>query len=228
MDKLEKSKFRLFEYASAKEWGLKNYQYWLKEAQCTDINIFAQAEQSGLAISELLSARVPTTPAGNFFYFYSRGSAHQFNGALRTDANIDEPLIDSDTFTTAEMIHAAINEMEANKIIEDIVTYRFVNKCVLGFMLECSGLRKLKKDAVVFDKAFLSTTLTLKGGRQGAFYKEKPAKIFKIYVPKGTPCVYIDLVSDMNENELLFPPKTKLRVLSVRPFNKLVECVVVT
>lgn len=36
--------------------------------------------------------------------------------------------------------------------------------------------------------------------------------------------VYVDLVSDMHEQEMLFAPRICLQVVSVHPFGKLVEC----
>lgn len=63
--------------------------------------------------------------------------------------------------------------------------------------------------------------------RAGVWYCKPQHSLLYIYVPKGTPCVYVDLISDMGENELLFAPNIKLKILSNCLFGKYIECVVI-
>lgn len=85
--------------------------------------------------------------------------------------------------------------------------------------------RKLKKGATIFDKAFLSTTLA-RESVIGRDYANPKNTLLKIYVPKGTPCIYLDLIADMGENEILFAPMTKLKVLDASFFGRYIECIV--
>lgn len=117
--------------------------------------------------------------------------------------------------------------MYQNLLQEDIIAYRFTNKYVLEKMIEWSGEKKIKKNVIFWDKGFLSTTLTPGVVKNEHDYSRKIYRILKIYVPKGTPCVCLELISDMNENEILFPPNTKLRINKINSLLGRIECEVV-
>jgi hypothetical protein len=209
MRKFDKESYESFNYDGAKKWGMENYRSWLKDAQ--DLS------------------KEPTTPAEYFFRYYKQGTGHMFNTPLRFGQGIDG-IHDIDEiylggFTRREMIQAAKKEIESNKIQQNIVTYRFVRDSIIKHMLVLSGVRRLKKDVVIFDDGFLSTTLTPSSINKDRDYVRDHKKIFVICVQKGTPCVYLDFLSHLDENELLFLPKTKLRILSVKPLSKYIECV---
>lgn len=80
------------------------------------------------------------------------------------------------------------------------------------------------KNDIIFDRAFLSTTLTPSVVNHS--YAQNYYKLLKIYVSKSTPCVFVDLISDMHENEVIFSPNTKLKVLSAPLLSKSIECMV--
>ena len=97
-------------------------------------------------------------------------------------------------------------------------------------MKEWSNLKLIKHNSILTDKGFFSTTLSLDSVTERSYAQNKNSRIFKIYVPKGTPCVYVGLLFDMNknnENEVLFAPNIKLKVLGSYLFGRYIECVVV-
>ena len=108
---------------------------------------------------------------------------------------------------------------------ENIVVYRYVDPKLLRSMMKWNDKKLLTKNTVIFDKGFLSTTLTQETV-QSRDYTTIRNKVLKIYVPQGTPCIYLELIADMNENEMLFPPMTKLKVLSNPFFSRYIECII--
>lgn len=210
MKKFNKEVFEKFDNDTAKKWGMNYYHDWLKDAQ--DL------------------AKAPATPAEWFFRLYKQGTGHIFNTSLRFGKGIDTTLdideIYMGGFTRREMIDSATIEIEKNKIFQNVVTYRFIRKSLIADMLEWSGVSKLKKDVVIFDKGFLSTTLTPSTINKNGAYVRDHDKILVIHVPKTTPCVYTDFLAHLNENELLFAPEVKLIILSVGLFSKYIECAI--
>ena len=85
----------------------------------------------------------------------------------------------------------------------------------------------MKKNAILVDRGYLSTTLSLDAVENHSYATLKEHWLFTIYITKGTPCVFVDLISDMNENEMLFAPGIKLKVLGSYWFGKDVECIVI-
>lgn len=203
MCNIDTKKYKVITSDEVEEWGRKYYGHWL-------VDIQNQENQ-------------PKTPVEQFFRYYTQGIHNMFNRVLREDKDMEEYCRES--IISPDMIYGAINEMKNNPIQEDVVVYRFVNQNLLKSMLKWSGVNRLRKDTVIFDRAFLSTTLTLEAitSRHYAHHKNT---LMKIYVPKGTPCAFLELVSDMQENEVLFLPNTKLRVISRTLFNKYIECII--
>ena len=203
MNKITRAEYKEFCDESVKEWREKYYRRWLPEMQQPN--------------------STPNTPMECFFKYYTQGSPSNFNNALRCYEKIDECF--ACPCVTQEMYYEAIEEISKNKLPENVVTYRYVRETILEMMLKWSRVRYLRKGSVIFDKAFISTTLTPKTV-QDRLYVHKAKKRLVIYVPEGTPCVYLELIANMNENELLFAPRTKLRIISAKPFCKDVECII--
>jgi hypothetical protein len=108
-----------------------------------------------------------------------------------------------------------------------VITYRYLDRYLLKKMLDWSDNRSIKLGAVIFDRGFLSTTLTPEAVHIGSSSSILNTVLMKIYVPRNSPCVYLDLISDMHENELLFPPSTKLKILSRSLFSRYIELMVI-
>ena len=203
MIKYNETSFKTFDDCSIGEWGKNYYGDWM-------INIQNQNNK-------------PITPAEKFFRYYTQGIHYVFNRALRNNCILEK--FCEDNIIQANMFYDAINEMKIRPVPEDVVTYRYIDKEMLKNMLKWSGNKQLKKNNIIFDKAFISTTLTPESINPRS-YAKYPIEL-KINVPAGTPCSYLELISDMHENELLFPPQTKLNVLDRFLFGRYIECIIV-
>lgn len=198
--------FKTFDNSEAKEWGTIYYGNWLIRMQ----------DQKHL----------PITPQEIFFRYYTQGAHQYFNRALRNDCDIEKYC--KDTLIEPETFYAAMTEIRNNPINENVITYRFIERSHLKKMLLWSNQKRIKKNAIIFDKGFLSTTLTpYEGSVMSRHYAIPFNTKLIIRVPKGTPCAYMDLISDMDENELLFLPMTRLKILSKSIFNLCIECMIV-
>jgi len=203
--KFDRNSFREFTDTEATEWGKEHYSDWMPELQNQDYK--------------------PQTPAEQFFRYYTQGIHTTFNRILR-DTSIETYNFE-DSGVSKEMFLDGIAEINKQPIAEDIMVYRYVAKDILIDMKEWSNVKIIKRNSIIFDKGFLSTTLSLDSVKGRHYATFKGHSLMCIYVPKGTPCAYMDLVSDMHENELLFAPNTKLKVLHSWWFGNLIECVVV-
>lgn len=197
--------FRKFSAEEARIWGKEKYGDWLPQLQN--------------------QAYMPETPSEKFFRWYTQGVHYALNGIVRF-AGIENYNY-TDSMFTKEMFLDSIAEIEKNILTEDIVVYRYVEKTLIKPMLEWGGSRRLKRDAVLVDKGYLSTTLSFDAVKNRSYATLKGHSLFTIYVPKGTPCVFTDLISDMNENEMLFAPGTRLKVVNSCRFGKFIECIVI-
>ena len=194
----------------AAEWGKEHYSYWMPKLQ--DL----QNQENDLQL-----------PVEKFFRNYI-GTSHIYNRVLRyNDINTydftDHPI------TKNEIIEGSA-EINRNLLSENILVYRYVSKKLLKVMKEWSNLKLIRHNSILTDKGFLSTTLSLDSVTERSYAQSKNSRIFKIYVPKGTPCVYVGLLSYMNknnENEVLFAPDIKLKVLVNHWLGGYIECVVV-
>lgn len=203
MESINKDLYKVFDSKLALKWGKEYYGEWLLEMQN--------------------QKNSPQTPTEKFFRGYTQGIHYMFNRVLRNDCDIDTYCEDSTL--EPEMFYGAINEIMEHPVPDGIVVYRYLNKYLYEEMHDWCGQRYWKKGDIIFDKAFLSTTLTPETVRERD-YVSNAKKILKIYVPKGTPCVYVELLAKMKENEVLFAPKTKLKILSAPLFSRLIECIV--
>ena len=124
------------------------------------------------------------------------------------------------------MFDDSVHEINSHPILDDIVVYRYVTKPLISCMLEWGGSKSLKKNAILIDKGFFSTTLSLEAVANQPYANDRTRSLFTVYIPRGTPAVYVDLVSDMNEQEMLFAPGIRIKVIDKHVFGKVIECIV--
>lgn len=198
------NKYKRFSLEEASDWGRKNYGNWLPELQNQDYS--------------------SQTPAEEFFRYYTQGVHMFFNNLARRD-EIDA-FDFSDSIFKKEMFDDSVHEINSHPVPDDMVVYRYVPKPLTSCMLEWGGSKSLKKNAILIDKGFFSTTLSLEAVAEQPYATLKNRSLFTVYVPKGTPAVYVDLVSDMNEQEMLFAPGIRLKVICKHFLGKVVECIV--
>lgn len=196
--------YKSFSDSEASEWGKENFGNWLINMQDQKLN--------------------PITPVEQFFRFYTQGIHYVYNRILRSETDIDKNCKSS--VASQASILLAIKEIQKHPCTNDIIVYRYIDKSLLNEMKKWCNIHFVKKNQIIFDKAFLSTTFTPEVVLDRG-YAQNYKKILKIYVPKGTPCVYVDLISDMHENEVIFCPNTKLQVISASILSKCIECIVV-
>lgn len=189
----------------ATQWGKKHYSDWMPRLQDQNYK--------------------PVTPAEQFFRYYTQGIHYIYNRILR-ESSVDKYDF-KDSNVTKEMFIDGINEIQKQHLPEDILVYRYVDTDLLKDMKKWSNIKLIKRNSILTDKGFFSTTLSLDAVSNRNYATLKHHSRLYIYVPKGTPCVYVDLISDMGENELLFAPNIKLKILSNCLFGKYIECVVI-
>lgn len=204
--KFNKKSYRKFQNKEeAAEWGKEHYGYWLP-------NLQDQANDA-------------QTPAETFFRSYTRGIHSTYSGILR------ETGIDKYDFTDSPNLKyeilEGVEEINKNLLTENILVYRYIYPIVLNEMKKWSNVKSIKRNSILTDKGFFSTTLSLNSVTERGYAQNKNSFIFKIYVPRGTPCVYVGLIAGMNENEILFAPDIKLKVLANCRFSRRIECVVI-
>lgn len=204
--KFNKNSYREFQNKEeAVEWGKEHYGYWLPKLQDQDTD-----------------AQIP---AEKFFRSYARGSPSVYNNILRYN-NINTYDFTNYPISKDEIIGGAA-EINKNFLSENIVVYRYVSPIVLREMKTWGNIKYIRKNSILTDKGFFSTTLSLDSVTERDYAQKKNNFIFKIYVPKGTPCVYVGLIVGMNENEMLFAPNIKLKVLTNCWFSRNIECIVI-
>ncbi len=196
--------FKRFTPESAEAWGRKNYGNWLPKLQNQNYE--------------------PQTPCEKFFRYYTQGVHNFFNKVTRFD-NIDTYDF-SDSFFTKEMFDDGVCEIGLHPVPNDIVVYRYISKTLIKKMLEWGNSKSLKRNSILLDKGFFSTTLSVEAVKNRDYANLMKRSLFTIYVPKGISCVYVDLVSDMDEQEILFAPGIRLKVITKCMFGKYVECII--
>lgn len=198
--------YKEFTKDEAYEWGMKNYGHWLIKLQDQD--------------------NMPKTPVEKFFRYYTQGIHNFFNTILRYD-DIETYVFDTNELSK-DMFIEGVDEIRKNVITENIVVHRYVSKNILRDMKKWGNISVglIRKGKILMDKGFMSTTLSLSSVSDRDYANPFNHSLLTIYVPKGTPGVYVDLISDMHENEILFAPGIKLKVIS-SPLGRRIECVVV-
>ena len=198
---LELKSYKSFSDKEATEWGKQYYSDWLPKLQNQEYD--------------------PETPSESFFRWYTQGIDYSFNNILRY-SSIDEYDFNNSGFSK-EMFRDSMAEINKHRLCENVVVYRYVFGELLSAMKRWSKLYFIRKNAILTDKGYFSTTLCLDSVKDRPYATLKQHTLFKIYVPKGMPCVYVDLISDMGENELLFAPNIRLKV--IHNFGKYIECI---
>lgn len=189
----------------ASEWGKEHYNDWLPDLQDQSYS--------------------PQTSAEKFFRYYTQGIDYVYNRILRY-SSIDKYNYE-DSSVTKEMFIDGIAEINKQSLCEDIIVHRYVDMDILKDMKKWSNVKLIKRNSILTDKGFFSTTLSLDSVKGHDYATLKHHSLFYIYVSKGTHCVYVDLIADMKENEMIFAPNIKLKVLGSYYFGKYIECVVV-
>lgn len=194
--------YKSFSCEEAEAWGKKYYNDWMPKMQNQECQ--------------------PETPCENFFRYYTQGVDYAFNRIIRY-SSIDEYDFANSVFSR-EMFYDSITEINNHRLCENIVVYRYVSKALISDMKKWSKVSFIRKNTILTDRGYFSTTLCLDSVIGRPYATLKKHTLFKIYVPKGTPCAYVDLVADMGEREMLFLPNIRLRV--IHNFYKYIECIV--
>lgn len=200
--RLDLKNYKIFNDEEAIEWGKKYYGDWLPKLQNQKYD--------------------PKTPCEKFFRYYTQGIDYVFNNILRY-SSVDEYDFDDSGFSK-EMFYESFAEINEHRLIDNIVVYRYVYKDLLSVMKKWSNVSFIRKNKILTDRGYFSTTLCLDSVRKRSYATLKKHTLFKIYVPRGAACVYVDLVADMGENELLFAPNIRLRI--IHNFGKYIKCIV--
>lgn len=132
----------------------------------------------------------------------------------------------SESYFTKEMFNDGIEEINRHPVPDNIMVYRYIPKQLIKYMLEWGNSKSLKRGSVLVDKGFFSTTLSTEAVSNRDYANVRERSLFTVYVSKGTSCVYVDLISDMHEQEMLFAPGIRLKVLGKHVLGKFVECVI--
>lgn len=199
------SSFRRFSNEEALEWGRKHYSDWL-------VNMQNQKND-------------PATPLEKFFRYYTQGAHVRYNSTTRLENYLTCDFTDS--FFSRQMFIDSIAEIKNHKLSENIVVYRYIPRTLIKAMLKNGGSGHIRKGTCLVDNGYMSTTLCLEAVKGQPYANLSERYLFTIYVPQGTSCVFVDLISDMQEREMLFAPGTKLQVISYSIFKKRVECIVI-
>lgn len=197
------SSFRRFSNEEALEWGRKHYSNWL-------VNMQNQKND-------------PATPLEKFFRYYTQGAHVRFNSTTR----LDNYLTNTNHSFSRQMFIDSIAEIKNHRLSENIVVYRYIPRALIKAMLKNGGSSHMRKGACLVDNGYMSTTLCTEAVEGQPYANLSERYLFTIYVPQGTPCVFVDLISNMQEREMLFAPGTKLQVISYSIFKKRVECVII-
>lgn len=155
----------------------------------------------------------------DFLNYYTGNADRLINGALRNTQNFDE-LFSYGLFTNETYIRV-LEEIENASIPENIIVYRKIGKYLFDNMLEWSKINHIRKGCIIFDKGFLSTSLSYRAAR--SIHHLGKDIMATIYVPKGTKGIYLGNLTNLNEYEMLFLPETKLKVLS---FNRIFHSII--
>lgn len=110
------------------------------------------------------------------------------------------------------------NFIISQSIPENIVVYRYMDFSVLErYFNQCENI----EGELYIDKGFMSTTLVASLLEEFS-QKHQCNCLLKIYVPSGTVGAYVsphNNFSRLNEQEVLFPPNTKVKILKItKPF----------
>lgn len=161
--RFNKKSYKSFTHEEAVKWGKQNYSNWLTELQNPDYS--------------------PQIPLEQFFRFYTQGIHHVFNNVLRYCGV--EKYDFEDSCISKSMIVDSIDEINKHKLCEDVIVYRYVSKDILRDMKKWSNVRLIRRNSMLTDKGYFSTTLSLESVRTRHYATLRDNSLFTIYVPKG-------------------------------------------
>ena len=239
----EKTNYREFKNANeVNEWAYKYYGNFLNE---TSTEIYNKVFEYTGSFYTSINSFMRKAPDINSISFDSWWPDHKQDNQKLHDATAVEGLtkgdfsyiqedIDDDRASYTEIktsIKMINNLLMSYKLNENIVAYRIVP---LNYLKIHTGARIPKKNSVIRDKAFISTSL-LFSGIKDLFHKRSGYKaILKISIPKRTCGAYVSQDGYQNnklrEYEFLLPPNTDLCIKHVHylTYPMLIECEVIS
>lgn len=180
------------EFASesdAEQWGDRNYADWGTKYKRT------------MRIAKEIGRYTVTYPFATIEQ-YCGYDFRQINGYLR--GYCDDTL--SDVYR--EMSHIlTILISDAPPIPNDIVVYRLVCDAFADYLY-----KQNKSGMAAIEAGFMSTSLLNRITEQDEPYAQHK-NLLKIYVPKGTPGVYVNTVAKRSEQEILIAPNRFLTMV---------------
>ncbi len=197
----------------AKDWGNKNYSYWLPEYQLGgklrgiyDTENPERYLKGDFSEEETQELRVDALE-NKWFSFYCGG-----NWGLAINEKNRYGYMDMDfTFPEDELEEMqAVMDKRLNKsyVPENIWGYRFLEYSELCIS---TNRRYINWGAIIEDKGYMGVGL-VKSSLKEEFGSYDT--LLKIMIPKGAKGLYIDLISNREEEqELLFARGSKLKVL---------------
>ena len=96
---------------------------------------------------------------------------------------------------------------DAPRIADNIIVYRLVCDDFVDYLY-----RQSKIGAATIEKGFMSTSLLATIADQDEPYAHHK-NLLKIYVPHGTPAIYVNTVARRSEQEILFAPNRYLAMV---------------
>ena len=175
--------------AEARAWGIEHYKQWADKYKHV-MQMSKMAIKGGLCDVPLES--------------YCGYSYQKINEFLRHEK-------DNDCHTYREMADIlSIVLCSAPRIPCDLVLYRMVNDKFINMLIEAN---KKTLSVPMQEKGFMSTSLLKTIANQTESYASQN-NLLKIYVSKDTIGVYVNAVTNRNEEEMLLFPNMYLGLVS--------------
>lgn len=186
----DKNKYLAFENSEEADlWGLKYYKKWAE-----------YYKKSSLKLSNVLKGGLCSDPVG----CYCGYSYREINGFMRYGD-------DNNCCTYRELSNILlITLFHAPRIPENVILYRMVSD---GFINELIEKNRQEEPTPIQEKGFMSTSLVKDIANQNEPYAIEK-NMLKIFVPKDTIGIYVDVVARRNEREILIFPNMFLGLIS--------------
>lgn len=119
-----------------------------------------------------------------------------------------------------------VSKLPTYQIPDNVVVFRYISHQLLKEM--CPSFPP-KKDMIISDKGFMSTTMLRNSLFDFRKTRNKLDVLLVISIPKGTRGTYVGLLQDsLSEYEIILAPNTHLRIDSKLPFsNRCLWCTVI-
>ena len=147
-----------------------------------------------------------------------------FNNYLRHKAELN--LESENNNFIYSYITKMIEQLPTYQIPDNIIVYLYINK---GILKEICPSYPPKKEIIMQDKGFTSTTLIRESVNDYRRTHHSLNILLEISVPAGTKGIYVGHLKDtLSEYEVILAPNTKLRIDNRIPFfNNYFQCTVV-